>query len=35
MPNPVVVYLESWGVTTHPHYPASEPCPAWSHKRPS
>lgn len=26
MPEPIVVYLENWGVTTHPHYPASEPC---------
>jgi hypothetical protein len=26
VPDRSVVYLENWGVTTHPHYPVSEPC---------
>jgi hypothetical protein len=21
-----IVYIENWGITTHPHYPDSEPC---------
>lgn len=26
MSEPMIVYIENWGITTHPDYPASEPC---------